>query len=239
MKKVLTLAVLTLAGTANALTIGELFGTSETTLASACNDGYRIESMPRTGQAQTDAYTAEASKALRGKSLRDNRTFLDMKTDPIAYFSALIGYVDIQTPAGSAFNICGSRARKLAAKPEGNTLALAANTLVYIAGDAKERKLAEDWNAVLAPLDEAGNELGRLQATSASRKGQLDDWKPSCTSSGCKWVGRNVYYFNTSKLDPKAVSLRLIFTRGKGIEQRDYKPEDFLTTYLSDPKATP
>ncbi len=235
MKKRLMIGMLTLVGTAGAATLPEIFSTSDKVLSAACNDGYRIESMPMTTDAEKEAAQTAYDAISGGKNVRDTRSFTDVKTDPMAKMYALVNPIDFQMPAGSVYNVCGKRASKLEDKPKVSTLSAA--TVVYVFGDAPERKQAESWNAILTAIDSQGREIARFQPLSASLKGSLDYWKPSCTSSGCKWVGRNAYYFKLGNLDAKTTKLKLTFTRGRGVEQREYTADDLSKSYLGDPKT--
>ncbi|MDO4246222.1 MAG: hypothetical protein Q4C89_09380 [Deinococcus sp.] len=237
MRKILMVGMLASASFGGAATLPELFSSSPARLADACDRGYRIESMPRVTQAEKDAYSAESVKANKGNYLRDSRTFLGKDADSVARLKAMVNSIDLQTPSGSAFNICGARAEKLAAKPTPEVLSAAASTLVYIKGEALERKSAENWNAVIIALDSSGTELARFESTGPSKKGDLSSWKPSCTSAGCKWVGQNIYYFKLNTLSPQTTKLKLMFTRGNGVEQREYTAEDVEKVILTDPKT--
>ncbi|TDE85322.1 hypothetical protein [Deinococcus sp. S9] len=234
MKKLLALISLLSFAQANAQTWRDLLFPSEQQVMQTCSVATRIESMPRTTEAQKTDYDTQRSAARLGKFLNDYRS---MTADPVAKLQAMVDSVRLQFPTGSAYVICGKAAGELKAPPTYSQLPNI--MLVYIGARAKERNIAEGYNAVLAFYDAGENELTRLQPSRA-RKGDISDWRPSCTSGTCKWVGENTYYFTPTpelnKVLDKVASMKLIFTRGQGIEERRYTLEDFKKPSLIDPK---
>ena len=232
MQKILALSLALSGSSALAATLPELLGTSTSVIAAACADGYRIQGMPRTGLEQTRAYNLASGEAAKGRTLTDYRSMSEKK-DPLASLQGLTQPIKIQTPAGSAYNICSTAATELREQPKPEDLKPLA--YVYVNGAAGDRSASERWNAVLIFIDASGAELKRLPATYA-QKGDLKNWKPSCTSGGCRWIGHNVYGFKPGEFPNEYDRVRVLFTRGQGTEQRDYTAADFTQTALYDPK---
>ncbi|WP_161883917.1 hypothetical protein [Deinococcus alpinitundrae] len=227
--KQLTLLAFLLISSASALTLPDLLTPSDAQLVQACADGHRVESMPRSGQEQTKTYNAAAEDASLGRFLSDWRADAP---GPLARLQALTYPLNLQLPTGSVYTACGKAAVSRAAKPD--VAALPRFFIMSIAGTAPSREAAQSWNAVLVLLGANGQELVRLNAANTS-EGAEENWSPTCTHGTCDWQGKNTYAFDlesNAKAVAQAQKLRVIFTRGKDIEQREYVSTDFEDTFI-------
>lgn len=232
MKKIFVLASLVSSGfaTAQATDWSQLLTPSDAQQAKLCSEATQIESLPRTSDDQKKAYNEQRDLARTGLVVEDVRA---MSSDPMMKFQALVDSIRFQSPGASTYNICGNAAQRLEPQPKVFTSSI----LVYIGGRARELKEARDFNAVLVLSDKEGNELQRIQPHN-SVKGDTDWWKASCSSNPCKWLGENIYYFriddSAKPLLAKTDSIKILFTRGNGVEQRSYSLENFKAGYLKD-----
>ena len=203
-------------------TWANLLAPTPSELSVACSEGYRIEAMPHLETAQNETYQAAVTAVRIGRALNifnpNATTVLERITSPI-YF---------QGSAGVAYNVCGSAATQLQPIPKVNPDT--SSSLLRIRGGAPNLASTEQWNAVLTLVDGKGTELVRLQPISAE-EGAVKDWSLSCKSTPCIWKGLNTYYFRTSSIKPNimaaAVTMRILFSRGSGVETRDVKITDF------------
>lgn len=224
MKNLLALSALLLT-TASAASLPDLLNPSTDAINAACAAGYRIEGMPRTNLEQTKAYNLAIGAEGVGRRLTDSRS---MGGNTLR---ALARPIIIQTPAGGAFNVCAARAKRL---EDQSVVSAPMSLLVYVHGVTTRPASAESWNAVLVFLEADGKELGRVQPSELTRRGKAEDWKVSCTSGGCNYVGSNTYYFTPGSFPADYQKVRLLFTRGDGTEQREYSSAEFEKTLLSD-----
>lgn len=128
--------------------------------------------------------------------------------------------VTFQTPRGSAYSVCASRARAKEAVPT----SFAPLSLAFIYGEVPQLSQLQNWAAAMVLFDATGNEIARLLPnTQVAAPFNPANWSAQCSGNPCVYKGFNLYYFlPTAEFVAKlseATSYGFLVVRGSNAER--------------------
>lgn len=208
-------------------TLPELFSREQKTVMGACQDAFILHNIARDTLATEEAFSIQTRALLRGRALFDSPAAVG---DPDTTQRIIM-----QTPAATSFNSCVNGEINPEALPVDFYGQI--NTLLYIGGTVADLDSVQGWTALVAALDSRGKELTRFEPSKAY-KGETDaafgaaQWEEDCGADACRWFGMNVYVFDLGLLPAQTQTVRLLYTRGDQLLQRDYTAADFFRSQL-------
>lgn len=195
--------------------ITSIFAPNDATLTEACDNATRISVIPN------DQRSEEDQKYGKRYSFTD-----------LSQFAAKLKYTSFISSAGTAYNTCASVAERLEAEPP---ISKFKPGFLIVNSTSKALNLAEakGYRTMLALIGADGKEILRITPTE-SQIGRATDWSPSCTGSGpCYWLGRNTFLFDVTpevlNAAKDAVTLRILLSRGDGVETLDVNEQNYPT----------
>jgi hypothetical protein len=228
MKNIVALGFFVLASIGNAATWQDIVTPSAAQLEMACKAGAEIGVMPRVTTAQTASANAAERTATAGLLVSDSRNF---GTGLLSVVNSYLERIELTLPAGVAYALCRKRALDL--QTPVSVASLPPTLDVSVRGSVDSLRTAAGWAAVVVLLDANGDELARRSPLS-STTADPGLWRVSCSKS-CTWYGQNLYRYDLANAPEGLAKLRLLISRGRGVETRDYTLADLSSPSLRTP----